>query len=51
MRHGDALGRVAVVGNGPQIFFVRICSRLARFRKIRVFGSQVDADRWLSEAE
>lgn len=51
MRHGDALGRVAVVGNGPQIFFVRICSRLARFRKVRVFGSQMDADRWLGEAE
>ena len=50
LRHGTALGRVAVVGKGPQLFFMRVCTRLARFRKVRVFGSQAAADRWLLEA-
>ena len=50
LRHGTALGRVAVVGKGPQLFFMRLCTRLARFRKVRVFGSQAAADRWLLEA-
>ena len=48
--HGSSLGRVAVVGKGPQLFFMRLCTRLARFRKVRVFGSQEAADRWLLEA-
>ena len=47
LRHGASLGRVAVVGKGPQLFFMRLCTRLARFRKVRVFGSQAAADRWL----
>ena len=50
VRHGSSLGRVAVVGKGPQLFFMRLCTRLARFRKVRVFGSQEAADRWLLEA-
>ena len=50
LRHGASLGRVAVVGKGPQLFFMRLCTRLARFRKVRVFGSQAAADRWLLEA-
>ena len=50
LRHGASLGRVAVVGKGPQLFFMRVCTRLARFRKVRVFGSQAAADRWLLEA-
>ena len=50
LRHGASLGRVAVVGKGPQLFFMRLCTKLARFRKVRVFGSQAAADRWLLEA-
>ena len=47
--HGPALGRVAVVGRGFSLVSVRALVRIARLGKVRVFGDEAEARRWLAE--
>ena len=48
--HGGALDKVAVVGRGFSLHYVRLLVRVARFRNIRVFGDPVEAHEWLHDA-
>ena len=49
--HGAALDKVAVVGRGFSLHYVRLLVRVARFRNVRVFGEREEAERWLLEDE
>ncbi|KAJ1459543.1 hypothetical protein M885DRAFT_613155 [Pelagophyceae sp. CCMP2097] len=46
--HGGSFDRVAVVGRGLTLHYVRFVVRLVGQRQIRVFGDYEDARRWLN---
>ena len=50
-RYGGALGRVAVVGRGFSLAYVRLILRVTPFRGIRVFGDADAAARWLADGD